>query len=330
MQAMERYLAGCAALRSDDPDPELIEATRAFVSELHELANIDAAKDALVATATLPPAGASWVAVTFGSAVEGGRDPHGSCGPLVDLLRVWLGKLPQPASNEDEAPARLDEAQQEIVNAMPWLCQSVVTHLARMDEYRGELAGDEAILARLDEAEEYTYAATWVRELLNRLSGSLLALHPESVRALQLEYENIGNCFHLFTLMQAAIGTTLPDGREPDPLLVDAAQGDEQNQVSDQAWWHYGTPHCSEPDFIGSIWGEASVASIPVIDQTQVMVLWPSLLSRRSWDADFFGPPLEAARPHVRVVRELPAAEAAGWFERLGIEKTLAPPHDSR
>ena len=45
---MERFLAGCGELRSDDPDPELVDATRAFVSELHELASINAAREALV------------------------------------------------------------------------------------------------------------------------------------------------------------------------------------------------------------------------------------------------------------------------------------------
>ena len=72
MHTMERFLAGFGKLRSDNPDPELVEATRAFVSELHELGSIGAAGEALVAMSTLPPAGASWVAVTFGSAIEGG------------------------------------------------------------------------------------------------------------------------------------------------------------------------------------------------------------------------------------------------------------------
>ena len=60
MQTMERFLAGCGKLRSDNPDSQLVEATRAFVSELHELGSIGAAREALVAMATLPPAGASW------------------------------------------------------------------------------------------------------------------------------------------------------------------------------------------------------------------------------------------------------------------------------
>ena len=86
---------------------------------------------------------------------------------------------------------------------------------------------------------------------------------------------------------------------------------------ADSAWWHYGDPNSPEPNAVASIFGEANVDSIPNIDGIQVMLLWPKIFQARSWDAGFFGPPIEASKPSFEIEEELDAASASSWFEKL-------------
>jgi hypothetical protein len=54
----------------------------------------------------LPPHGAGWLAVLFGSHVEGGGQAERTGRPLLDLLRAWMQALP-----EDEEPVELSKRQ---------------------------------------------------------------------------------------------------------------------------------------------------------------------------------------------------------------------------
>jgi len=87
-----------------------------------------------------------------------------------------------------------------------------------------------------------------------------------------------------------------------------------------EAWWHYSHHRSRTADVGASIWGEASVLSIPSVNDVQVIVLWPPILVGRTWDSAFFGPPLEALPPDVVVEEELTAENARSWFDRFEIE----------
>jgi hypothetical protein len=309
--ASTRLLAEAEAMTSDQPTQPLFEATGAFLDALPTAAWIVPAS-ILDALRTLPPIGAAWIAITLGSAVERGLPPKASATAVVGLMRRWLDSM-QPDEDGDRAlPAA-------VVGPFRWLGQSVVAHLAREPDLRGRLAADADLLERLVRASEQTPGAQWVHELLMRRSGELVVLHVETRKGLLLRYENVGRVFQLFTLVQGAIGTRLPGGREPDEELVDAAMGEGYTSHADSAWWHYQDYTATERHFMSSLWAEWSVSDIPKLDGVCVLVLWPPILGGRHWGSDFFGPALEAAPARVILERELDAAEAAAWFARLGI-----------
>jgi hypothetical protein len=276
---------------------------------------------AAASLAELPPPGAACLAVTLGTLAE--RDGTATAtGPLLlDQFRAWLRVLPARGQQDAEAPMSEPTAEQgALLEVFPELCQSVVAHVARMPAERRALGEDQDLLDRLEELEEYGPGATWVREALLKTSGTIVALYPQSEKAVRLKYENVSNCFHLFSLLQAAIGRRLPSGRTPDPRLVAVAKGITSASLSDEAWWHYGHARSVTPDISASIWGEASPRSIPMFDDVQVLLLWPPLLSSRSWDSGFFQPHLEALPADVRLESELSTGDARSWLDRLGVD----------
>lgn len=306
-----RSLLAEAETATTTPSQALRKATGVFLAALGQSGG-PVPEPVLDALRTLPPIGAAWIAITLGSAVEDGLPPVASAEAVVGLMRRWLDSMSPPEGTERAlAP--------DVVAAFPWLGQSVVAHLARAPEVRGRLADDARLLEQLVHASHETHGAQWVHEVLLRRSGRLVVLHVESRRALALRYENVGRVFQLFTLVQGAIGTRLPGGREPDAELVEAAMGGEHSSHTDSAWWHYQDHTTSERHFMHSLWAEWSVGDIPELDGERVLVLWPPILGGRHWGSDFFGPPLEAAPPRVVLERELQPAEAEAWFARVGI-----------
>jgi hypothetical protein len=309
-------LSACAAYAGGEPSEALRQLTREFIGRARgDDAVLERAAEALK---TLPPWGAAWLAVAMGAVVERrGADAPVSARPVVDLLLSWLPQLPNAEAGEDSPTP----AQRELLEALQLLGQSVVAHLARAPDLKAELSQNLPLLDRLAMLEPYTAAAAWIRETLLRSSGSLILLHAQSGRGFRLHYRNVATCFHLFSLIQVAIGEQLPGGRKPDARIAEAARGRSHETVQDEAWWHYGDPRSKVADLRFSIWGEALVREIPLIDGERVMLLWPQLLASRTWDSAFFGPQLEALPPDVVVEAELSTADAAAWFEKPGIRR---------
>jgi hypothetical protein len=200
-----------------------------------------------------------------------------------------------------------------------FLCQSLVTHLARLPARREALGRDAALLARLDELGPYSHGAWWVHEALLKASGSLIVLHPTGGAGLRLAFTNVSNGFHLFSLLQTAVGTRLPGGKLPDETIARAARGKSADPVTDSAWWHYGNPLSPQPDLKASIWGERPLRDIPRVEGEPVLLLWAPLLQDRSWDSGFLGPHLEAMPADASVERMLTADETRAWLQKLGI-----------
>ena len=318
---LDALLTACRAHHGGEPSDVLRRATGAFVARATE----DSATLAPAAAALphLHPAGAAWLALTLGAAIEGGA-PVDLTGPaVVDLLLSWLPKLPvdeaDADTDADAVPREPTPEQAEVLAALPLLGQSVVAHLARMPQLREELARDAALVERLEALSGQSDGAMWVHEVLARHSGPLLVLHPPSGTGFRLRYENVSNCFHLFSLIQCALGRSIPGGRVPSGAVCAVARGESTERVSDQAWWHYGDPRSKTADIGGSIWGEASVRSIPAFKGVQIILLWPPLLGSRSWDSGFMGPHLEASPSDVVVEAELDEKDCDAWFEELGV-----------
>jgi hypothetical protein len=300
-------LAACRAYAGGAPDETLRAATRAFVEEAP--ARPDALVRAREGMSSLPIAGASWLAIVLGTAVERGSDPTLTGEAVWSTFARWIDAL---SSGTPEREA--------IVASLPKLSQSVVAHLARMPARRAALAEDTALRERLRALEEESHGILWVTELLSRVSGTLIVLHPTSGVGARLRYENVSSCFHLFSLVQTAVGTQIEGGRPAPPAILAALHGEPDGAIGDEALWHYGDPRSNAPSVSGSVWGESAVRDLPRIDGEQVLILWPRLLGGRKWDAGFFGPALDALPATATYERPLSPEEASAWFARLGID----------
>ncbi len=109
------------------------------------------------------------------------------------------------------------------------------------------------MLERLSELGGWSHGALWVREALLKTSGALILLHPPGGTGLRLWYSNVSNNFHLFSLLQTAVGTAIPGGRVADDTIALVARGKSADRISDQAWWHYGSANSSRADLQSSI-----------------------------------------------------------------------------
>ncbi len=319
---MKGLLNACAGYAGGDPTDSLRQLTGQFLVRARSYpSDLSLAAEALK---TLPPRGAAWLAVAIGAAVEDGGDAGLATPAVVDLFLSWLPRLPV-SQRTDAVPAPAPPAptpeQASLLEAFRELAPAVVSHVARSPATRERLSHDIALLDRLEVLEDYTAGAAWIRETLLRSSGTLIVLYPPGEMGFRLRYENVATCFHLFSLIQAAIGERIPGGRKADPAVVASAKGKSRDAVTDEAWWHYGDPRSKTADPRRSIWGEALVREIPIVNAERVVVLWPLMVASRSWNSAFFGPQLDALAPDVVIQEALTVEECRAWLEALGIGK---------
>lgn len=263
-------------------------------------------------------AGAGSVAVFIGAAVEGGMPAENTFAGVKRAFLRWCSALeiaPEDSGGEDTEP---DAA---IDDGLGNLGRSLVTHLKHAPSALEECRRDEGFVAELDRKRNLSVGILWVSELINKRSGELLVFHVPSRSGFRLSYQNLSNCFHLFTLLQAALAAELPDAEKVDENVLGAARGDYQIQVQDHAWWHYGAGDLPERGLDGTVWGEGSPDEIPVINGMQVILLWPPLLKHRSWDSGFFGPAIHAAPAAVELLSRLTPEEAGQWWETLQLDQ---------
>ncbi|HTU64746.1 MAG TPA: hypothetical protein VMF52_02245 [Steroidobacteraceae bacterium] len=305
----------------DAPTGAMLSALRAFLAAAEKDESV--VREAAAVLVAQSTGSIAWMSLSFGTWVERGG-PAALTGPAVlEQLLAWLPKLPTPDVTQpkpDPTPA-----QKRLLTQFPFLCQSVVTHLARMPVVRASMGQDAALLQRLDVLGAYSNGAWWVHEALVKSSGTLVLLHPPSGTGLRLSYTNVSNNFHLFSLLQTAVGTSLPGGRVPDETVAFVARGKSSEAVGDEAWWHYGNASSPTPDVMQSIWGEWLARDIPRVNGEQVILLWPMILKQRLWEAAFLGPHLEAMPADASIERMLTPDECAAWLNTLGIGKPRKP-----
>lgn len=321
MPHLNAFLDACRLYQGGEPEPSLRQLGAGFICEApQDLALLVRAAGQL-SSPTLPPHGVAWLAIVIGTCIERNPDLAVHTGPpLLAVFQDWLSQLPREEPQEDEeTEVALTPEQATQVEALPLLSRALVAHLARLPTMRQALADDGAWLAQLDQQAHHSHAILWVLELLKRRSGTLVLLHPQSGQGAVVRYENVSNCFHLFSLIQAEVGERLPGGRAPDEKIAAAARGDDRGLLHDHAWWHYGDPRSPSAELSASVWGESSVTSIPVIRGVQVLLLWPCLLNSRSWNSGFFTPQIDAAPPSLTWVAPLSAEAWADWALVLGL-----------
>ncbi len=294
----------------------MLKATRAFLARAQsDPAVLQLAVDCM---RRVDAGAAAWIAVACGTAVENGAPAEITGPPVLDLLRSWLPQFPQFGDDAADQPALTPE-QRALLPRFRYLCQSVVTHLARLPAQRESMATDAALIDRLGELQSLSHGAVWVREALLKSSGTLVFLQPTHHFGARITYENVSNCFHLFSLLQTAVGTFVPDGRVPDAAIARVARGQSTDSVTDEAWWHYGNALSNQPDAAAMIPGEALVRDIPRIDGAPVILAWPPILKSRTWDGAFLGPHLDAMPADARIESAISLEETKAWFRKLGI-----------
>ena len=315
--AIERLRSAAERQTGRDICPELRDAMNASAevsTATHRELRIRVAQ--LIGTIS-SPTGAGMLAVWLGSAVEAGADPEETVGTLLDAFSERVEFLSESVSDTDDAELSVDE---ELDAGLEFLGQGLVAHLVRCPERQLEAGRDELLMERLELVSHLSAGLFWVEALLKQRSGQLVVLHAEQRKGVRVSYRNLNNCFHLFTLLQAALAEDMPGGKQPDPQTVAVATGRVYDDVNDSACWHYGQPTSPSPNIVASVFGEASVDSIAEIDGEQVLLLWSPILQSRSWDGGFLAAPITAANPSVTLIANLSDDEVSRWYYRLSLE----------
>lgn len=260
------------------------------------------------------PSGAGLIAVWLGAGVEHGADPSPEVQPLLDCLLRFTRQV-----RTGDGDFREDEVDDALAVGLEYLGQGLVSHLSRDLGSLRALQGNTAAVAELERVESYSSGPMWVLELIRKVSGSLVVLHGEELVGVRVEYRNISNCFHLFTLLQAALEDCMPGARKVSAGVLAAARGEHSAEWSDEAWWHYGQPASGSPELMTSVFGEQSPQEIGSVHGQQVLLLWPPLLGSRAWDAGFFGPALDSAPADVELIEALSAEDVSLWRDRIGL-----------
>ena len=317
---LNAFLNACRVYDGGEPADGLIGPTQEFI----QLAQTDQTmlNKAADEFHSLPPAGVAWILVTFGGLAESSETTDVTFDAVWNEFLAWLPNLPkvEEEDGEESEPPEITAEEQEWLDPFPMICQSVVSHLARSPERHAELRTDAALMERLSELRYWSHGAIWVEEALQRISGPLIVLHPESGKGFRLRFENVANCFHLFTLIQNALENKLPGARTPDPHVVAVARGQISDVAYDEAWWHYGNPHSPTPNLMASIWGEGVVDDIPIINGVRCILLWSMIMGSRGWDGNFFGPAIQSMPSDVTIEAELTKEECQEWFQQLKID----------
>ncbi|CAN7454179.1 hypothetical protein LJR251_002953 [Rhizobium rhizogenes] len=307
--ALTNLLTACRVYSGGRVDARFNEAAQAFYAGAK-------AQPKIVSRAArelrgLPPPGAAILANMLGTIAETGGSPERSGVAVWELYLAWLPQIHRGFLGRKPLSPR----QQQLLEAFQLVGQSVVSHLAMMPEERRLARENVGLMQQLRDLQDHTPGAAWVRQMFLCRSDELIVLQQPSGRGFRLRYENIANCCHLFTLIQAALGETLPGGREPNRFIVDMARCVTLvEDGTDEAWWHYGVPASQ-----AAIVGEASVDGIPRIDGTQIILLSPAVAGAPLWDTSFFTPQLFAMPANVVIERELTAAESGEWLAKAGV-----------
>ncbi|MBB3286563.1 MULTISPECIES: hypothetical protein [Rhizobium] len=311
--ALTNLLAACRAYAGGRVDAQFNAAAQAFYASAIAQPKIMAR--AARELSRLPPPGAAILANMLGTIVEKGGSVERSGAAVWELYMAWLPQIHRGFAGRKELSPR----QRQLLDAFQLLGQSAVSHLAAMPRERERAAGDKALMAQLAQLQDYTPGAAWVRQMLLSRSDALLVLHLPSRQGFRLRYQNIVNCFHLFTLIQAAFGETLPGGRVPNRFIIDMARCvTVAEDGNDEPWWRYETVQPDEQGLV-EISGEASVETIARIDDRQVILLSSPVKGAALWDTSFFTPQLFVMPANVVLEETLTAREVEEWLARFGL-----------
>ncbi|WP_395741394.1 hypothetical protein [Prosthecobacter sp.] len=303
---------------SEDYSGPLAEAINDVVN-----ASADGGKDAILAVcAELPrissPYGAAMLAVWLGAMVENGHDPGRSFKAVRDTYLNWSISL----HNSDDGGAQGPEG---ALHALENCGRSLVSHCMNDGPIVDTLRADDVLVQELKRLEDSSNGAMWLTQVVSQMSAELIVLNVEKQAGALVRYENIANCFHLFTLLQEVLEEWLPPEKRPAKSLMECARGTSEKNERDEARWHFTQPGSSETEPEPWVWGEASPSSIGKVDGKQVVILRPPIMASRGWGSGFFCPILHRRPPDVKLLHFLSEEEFLKWKERVQLSEPAAP-----
>lgn len=260
--------------------------------------------------------GAGFIGIWLGGVVENGADPEPFIPHLLQRFTEMIKQLTftseviDEEEGDDEVIDTLEDTKEndERIIGLQYLGQSLVAHISRCPKLRDEITNNDEIMQLLEDNNGCSVGIRWVYELLIKHSDDLIVLHAEENIAVKVRYKNISNCFHLFTLLQEAIGDIMPHEKTPDDI-----------SSAYTCWWHYGQANSPEASIMSSVWGEMPPRHLITIDGVKVMLLWSSIMAARSWDEGFLHPELEAAPASLEVVELLSEEDVLHWRKQLNL-----------
>ena len=261
--------------------------------------------------------GAGCLAVWLGASVENGAVPAQTLPGLLNALTKWIRVLNAIDSSTNENHS---ESHPQMLKGIDLICQGLVAHLARSSEHRESIGRSDEIIQKLEAAQLVSNGATWVLEALRKRSGTLIVLEIAHQNGVEVRYEHLSTCFHLFTMLQLLLtaegkpfAQTIPAEPLPDQISHSIYPAEDSGR------WHYGRGDTPTQDIAGTIWGEATPASIPIVEGRQVILLWPQILGGRHWNSGMFGPPLFAMPSKLEIISELSPENVQDWITRLNL-----------
>lgn len=271
------------------------------------------------------PIGVGYLCVFIGAVVEVGFNAELTLPYLWNHFISQVQQLPLRPENLDDLDA---EAYEQALEAWPQISaelayglqlmgQGLVAHLAFAPYLRKTLADQDELLQLLDNTVDHSYGLGWVQAVLKQYSDDLIVIHAEEKVGVKVRYQNLSNCFHLFTLLQAILVNKMPGAKAVNELALRVAQHLSSADARDEAWWHYGSCLSATPEIVHSIWGEMSPKYIHRMEGQQLMLLWSPLLQSRVWDSGFYHPFLEAAPPKVELLEALSTEEVLSWLDKV-------------
>jgi len=270
------------------------------------------------------PTGAGFLSMWLGAGVENDAGPEPSCQPIIDTFMKWSRTVKTLTDGSDAETASTPQPDAETINGLQLLGQALVAHVGRLPKVREWLRDTDEIREEFERIADISIGAAWMVQLITQCSGQLVVLKTAEKIGVLVRYANISNCFHLFTLLQAAVARAMPDAQPIDPRLYEIACGKQQGECWDKALWHYGQPTVPRAELPATVWGEMPPSSIASIDGQQALLLWPRVMAR-SWDSGFFSPILATSLPEVDILKSLSSDEVDAWWTRLGLPAPKRP-----
>lgn len=154
----------------------------------------------------------------------------------------------------------------------------------------------------------------------------LLVLHVERHEAVRVRLDAIASVFHFMTLLADRFPDWCADD-PPDPEVSAIARGELAltKRIDDHARFHLFDYSGLDRHPGSSLWGEASPASIPILDGERVVLVGKRLFGSRSWDASFFANFHDALVSGIRVEARLSPADYEHWLARVRAQLPQPP-----